>query len=43
MFYINIPTIDIYAVGTIVGIVCVFIRLRKTAGFFFLLFPSEVR
>ena len=42
MFYSKILTIDISAVGTIIGIVYVFVRLRKTAGFFFLLFPSEV-
>ena len=41
MFYNKIFTFDISPVGTIVGIVYVFARLRKTAGFFFL-FPSEV-
>jgi len=34
MFYIKIPAIGISAVGTIVGIVYVFVRLRKTAGVF---------
>ena len=42
MFYIKIPTIYISAVGTIVGIVYVFVRLRKTAGaFFFCYFQAK--